>query len=319
MAIHGFFSELPENLKGEHAPHITAVRRAAFISLIFFRHGLYWVPDTFKCVRFLIIPDVLDAQYFRCNKLVKTKRITQMSDEEIKEEVRKTYAKVAQSTGSCCDPGTRSDYAKSLGYSVDAFPDSVTESFAGCGNPTALASLKEGEVVLDLGSGAGLDVFMAAQQVGKTGRVIGVDMTPDMIEKAKKNAEKLGLNNVEFRFGDIEALPVDAESVDVIISNCVINLAPDKAKVFQEAFRVLRTGGRMLISDIVLEATLPQETRDEVASYTSCLGGAILKEEYLQSIRDAGFTNVRIISEASFNIATSAKIEAFKPKGKFTD
>jgi SAM-dependent methyltransferase len=236
-----------------------------------------------------------------------------MDDEEIKEEVRKTYTKVAQSTGSCCGAGTRSDYAKSLGYSVDKLPDSVTESFAGCGNPTALASLKEGEVVLDLGSGAGLDVFMAAQQVGKTGHVIGVDMTQDMIEKARKNAEKLGVNNVEFRLGDIEALPVENESVDVIISNCVINLAPDKAKVFQESFRVLRPGGRMLISDIVLEAHLPQETRDEVASYTGCLGGAVLKEEYLQLMRDAGFIDVRIISEASFNIATSAKIEAFKP------
>ncbi len=246
--------------------------------------------------------------------MTETKRITEMNDEEIKEEVRKTYAKVAQPTGSCCGPSTRSNYAKTLGYSVDDLPESVTESFAGCGNPTALASLKEGEIVLDLGSGAGLDVFMAAHQVGKTGHVIGVDMTPAMIEKAKENAEKLGVTNVEFRFGDIEELPVENDSVDVIISNCVINLAPDKSKVFREAFRVLRPGGRMLVSDIVLEASLPQETRDEVASYTGCLGGAILKEEYLQKIRDAGFTDVHIVSEAAFNIATSAKIEAFKPK-----
>jgi len=246
--------------------------------------------------------------------MTETKRITEMNDEEIKEEVRKAYAKLAQPTSSCCGSSTRSDYAKTLGYSIDNLPDSVTESFAGCGNPTALASLKEGEIVLDLGSGAGLDVFMAARQVGKTGHVIGVDMTPAMIEKAKENAEKLGVKNVEFRFGDIEALPVEDDSIDVIISNCVINLAPDKSKVFQESFRVLRPGGRMLISDIVLEASLPKETRDEVASYTGCLGGAILKEEYLQLIRTAGFSDVRIISEASFNIATSAKIEAFKPK-----
>ncbi len=246
--------------------------------------------------------------------MTQTKRITEMTDEEIKAEVRKTYAKVAQATGSCCGPGTRSDYAKTLGYSIDDLPESVTGSFAGCGNPTALANLKEGEIVLDLGSGAGLDVFMAARQVGKTGYVIGVDMTPAMIEKAKENAEKLGVTNVEFRFGDIDELPVENDSVDVIISNCVINLAPDKGKVFREAFRALRPGGRMLISDIVLEASLPQETRDEVATYTGCLGGAILKEEYLQQIRDAGFSDVRIVSEAAFDIATSAKIEAFKPK-----
>lgn len=246
--------------------------------------------------------------------MTQTKRITEMSDEEIKAEVRKTYAKVAQATGSCCGRGTRSDYAKTLGYSIDDLPESVTESFAGCGNPTALANLKEGETVLDLGSGAGLDAFMAARQVGKTGNVIGVDMTPAMIEKAKENAEKLGVTNVEFRSGDIDALPVENDSVDVIISNCVINLAPDKGKVFREAFRVLRPGGRILISDIVLEASLPQETRDEVASYTGCLGGAILKEEYLQQIRNAGFSDVRIVSEAAFDIATSAKIEAFKPK-----
>jgi SAM-dependent methyltransferase len=245
--------------------------------------------------------------------MAKTKRITEMSEEEIKQEVRNTYAKVAQAQNSCCGSGTRADYAKVLGYSVENLPESVTESFAGCGNPTALASLKEGEVVLDLGSGAGLDVFMAAQKVGESGHVIGVDMTQAMIEKARANAEKLGAKNVEFRVGEIEALPVDDESIDVIISNCVINLAPNKGKVFKESFRVLRPGGRMLISDIVLEASLPQETRDEVASYTGCLGGAILKEEYLQLIRDAGFTDVRIVSEASFNIATSAKIEAFKP------
>ncbi|MFX1404617.1 MAG: arsenite methyltransferase [Promethearchaeota archaeon] len=245
--------------------------------------------------------------------MTETKRITEMDDEEIKEEVRKTYAKVAQSRGSCCGSGTRSEYAKTLGYSIEDLPESVTESFAGCGNPTALAGLKEGEVVLDLGSGAGLDAFMAARQVGETGHVIGVDMTLAMIEKARENAEKLGAKNVEFRSGDIEALPIEEESVDVIISNCVINLAPDKAKVFQESFRVLRPGGRMLISDIVLEASLPQETRDEVATYTGCLGGAILKEEYLQLIRDAGFIDVRIVSEVPFNIATSAKIEAFKP------
>jgi SAM-dependent methyltransferase len=249
--------------------------------------------------------------------MTETKKITKMTDEEIKEEVRKAYTKVAQRTTSCC--GTTSScsqdtLAGKLGYEVSDLPDSVTESFAGCGNPVALASLQEGDVVLDLGSGAGLDAFMAARKVGPKGGVIGVDMTTEMTEKARLNAEKIGVENVEFRQGDIEALPVENEAVDVIISNCVINLAPDKSKVFTEAFRVLRPGGRMLISDIVLEATLPKEVRDEVASYTGCLGGAILKEEYLQLMRDAGFVDVKIVGESPFNLATSAKIEAHKPK-----
>lgn len=254
--------------------------------------------------------------------MTETKRVSDMTDEEIKQEVRKAYAKVARPATTCCgdasSPSTPSTtscscQAEACGYPVTDFPNSVTESFAGCGNPIALANLREGETVLDLGSGAGLDVFIAAQKVGHEGRVIGVDMTPAMVEKAKKNAEKMGVTNVEFRLGDIEALPIEESSVDVIISNCVINLAPDKAKVFQEAFRVLRPGGRMLISDIVLEKALPKELRDQVITYTGCLGGAILKEEYLQLMRDAGFTDVRIVSEASFDIASSAKIEAFKP------
>lgn len=249
--------------------------------------------------------------------MTETKKITEMTDEEIKEEVKKAYTKVAQRTTSCCGSTSscsQETLAEGLGYEVTDLPDSVTESFAGCGNPVALASLQEGDVVLDLGSGAGLDAFMAAREVGPKGRVIGVDMTTEMTEKAKRNAEKLGAENVEFRQGDIEALPVDDESIDVIISNCVINLAPDKSKVFTEAFRVLRPGGRMLISDIVLEANLPKKVRDEVASYTGCLGGAILKDKYLQFMRDAGFVDVRIVSEAAFNIATSAKIEARKPE-----
>ncbi len=256
--------------------------------------------------------------------MTETKRVSDMTDEEIKEEVRKTYAKVAQPTATCCGSTSscsttsttscaKESQAEACGYPVTDFPDSVTESFAGCGNPIALANLQEGEIVLDLGSGAGLDVFIAAQKVGQEGQVIGVDMTPEMVEKAKKNAEKMGVSNVEFRLGDIEALPLEENSVDVIISNCVINLAPNKTKVFQEAFRVLRPGGRMLISDIVLEKPLPKELREQVITYTGCLGGAVLKDEYLQLMRDVGFTDVRIVSEASFDIATSAKIEAFKP------
>ncbi|MFX1603778.1 MAG: arsenite methyltransferase, partial [Promethearchaeota archaeon] len=196
---------------------------------------------------------------------------------------------------------------------VKDMPESAVESFAGCGNPVALASLKEDEVVLDLGSGAGLDMFHAARKVGIGGRVIGVDMTPEMIEKAEKGAEELGLTNVEFRLGDIEDLPVDDDSVDVVISNCVINLAPDKAKVFREAFRVLRPGGRLMVSDIVLEAPLSDELRNDIVSYTGCLGGAIHEDEYLNHIRDAGFENVEVVQKAGFGIAASAKIAAYKP------
>ena len=252
------------------------------------------------------------------------KQISEMTDEEIKDAVKKTYSQVAQRSSSCCDPTQSSScgpsgsscsesLAETYGYNVEGLPDSVTESFAGCGNPVALAGLKEGEVVLDLGSGAGLDMFVAAQKVGKTGRVIGVDMTQDMIDKAKENAIKLGLANVEFRLGDIENLPVEDESVDVIISNCVINLTPDKSKVFEGSFRVLKPGGRMMISDIVLEQPLPEKMKDDVTTYTGCVGGAILEEDYLQLMRDAGFERVEVVSKAGYGVAVSAKIAAYKP------
>jgi ubiquinone/menaquinone biosynthesis C-methylase UbiE len=251
-----------------------------------------------------------------------------MSSDEIKEAVKQNYERVAQpSGGSCCPPSSsssccepeatpsnpRTSYAETLGYDVIDMPESATESFAGCGNPVAVASLKEGEVVLDLGSGAGLDMFHAARRVGSTGRVIGVDMTPAMIEKAKHGANQLGLENVEFRLGDIEDLPVEDNSIDVVISNCVINLAPDKAKVFQEAFRVLRPGGRVMVSDIVLETPLPEEVRQDISYYAGCIGGAILEEEYLQHIRDAGFQDVEVVEKTGCAPAVSAKISAFKP------
>jgi SAM-dependent methyltransferase len=272
------------------------------------------------------------------NTLAKTKKVSEMSSEEIKEAVKQNYERVAQpSGGSCCPPSSteekeaeqtsssccgpeastsdpRTSYAKALGYDVKDMPESATESFAGCGNPVAVASLKEGEVVLDLGSGAGLDMFHAARKVGNIGRVIGVDMTPAMIEKAKYGAEQLGLANVEFRLGDIENLPVEDESVDVIISNCVINLAPDKAKVFQEAFRVLRPGGRLMVSDIVLETELPEEVRQDISYYAGCIGGAVLEDTYLQHIRDAGFENVEVVEKTGCAPAVSAKIAAHKPK-----
>ena len=235
------------------------------------------------------------------------KKVSEMTSDEIKSEVRAAYSRVAARTDSCdCQVQESSDccgdapevtdksLARALGYDVDGLPSSITESFAGCGNPVAMASLREGEVVLDLGSGAGLDMFVASKKVGPSGKVIGVDMTPDMIKKAELNAKKLDIINVEFRLGDIENLPIDDESVDVVISNCVINLAPDKAKVFAEAYRVLRAGGRAMVSDIVLSKPLSQELSDEVLTYTGCVGGAILDDDYLQLMSDAGFEEVRI-------------------------
>jgi len=270
-----------------------------------------------------------------------TKKISEMKSDEIKEAVRDAYSRVAEGTwtedkqspscadsscapaqtsSSCCGPTqeeakvTRVNLADALGYDTEGMPTGAVETFAGCGNPVALASLKEGEVVLDLGSGAGLDMFVASKKVGDTGKVIGVDMTPAMIEKAKKNAEELGITNVEFRFGDIEDMPVENDSVDVVISNCVINLAPDKGKVFSEVYRVLKPGGRVMVSDIVLSKPLPKEVSDEVITYTGCIGGAIRDEEYLQHMRDAGFKDAKITSKAGESIygAYSAYIAGTK-------
>jgi len=262
-----------------------------------------------------------------CESRKEAKRVAKLDNNEIKELVKGRYAKVAE--GSCCDLAQErtccstseaavhsgKELAKAVGYSeeIDRMPQSVTESFAGCGNPVALATLKEGETVLDLGAGAGLDAFLAAEKVGRTGRVIGLDMTPEMIQKAKKNAGKLGVKNVEFRAGDIEDMPIEDKTVDVIISNCVINLAPDKDKVFREAYRVLKPGGRMLLSDIVAESELPEEVRDDAEAWTGCIAGALPEKEYLQSIERAGFVNVRVVSKASLGLISSDKIEAHKP------
>ncbi|MDF1540309.1 MAG: arsenite methyltransferase [Candidatus Thorarchaeota archaeon] len=257
-----------------------------------------------------------------------TKKVSEMSPDEIKMAVRDTYAGLAgKSDGdcgcgppaaksSCCGPPSESfqeSKLKEYGYSIEGLPASLTESNGSCGNPLALASLKEGETVLDLGSGAGLDAFFASQKVGESGKVIGIDMTPEMLEKARKNIDEMGVTNIEFRQGDIEALSVEDSTIDVIISNCVINLAPNKAAVFKESYRVLKPGGRMMVSDIVLKDTLPDSVRDEVASYTGCIGGAIPEEEYLQLMRDAGFIDVHVAEKAGYDIAVSAKIAATKP------
>ena len=231
--------------------------------------------------------------------------------EDIKKIVRDGYAKAVTQKASCCSTSSccgGTDQAKNIskivGYSdseMNAVPEGANLGF-GCGNPVAIAFLKEGDVVLDLGSGAGFDAFLAAKRVGKTGRVIGVDMTPEMIAKAKENAKKGEYSNVEFRLGEIEKLPVKDNSIDVIISNCVINLSPDKEAVFKEGYRVLRSGGRLMVSDLVLTKDLPKELKDSVEAYVGCLAGAIKKDEYLTLITKAGFQDVKVLSESGYPV-----------------
>jgi SAM-dependent methyltransferase len=236
------------------------------------------------------------------------KRGNKMKEIETKKIVRESYARIAkQENTSCCDQiraccgpvNQAEDISKKIGYTdeeIKAVPEGANLGL-GCGNPVAIASLKEGETVLDLGSGAGFDVFLAAQKVGKIGMVIGVDMTSEMIEKARENARKGNYHNVEFRLGEIESLPVDDNSVDVIISNCVINLSPDKNAVFKEIFRVLKPGGRLMISDIVLLNELPSFIKNSIDAYVGCISGAILKEKYLEIINNNGFNDVEIVDE----------------------
>lgn len=234
-----------------------------------------------------------------------------MEEKEIRKVVREGYAKIAEQAGSCCcvpsccaSTDLAHEISRKIGYSEEEL-GSVPEGAdlgLGCGNPVALASLREGETVLDLGSGVGLDCFLAANRVGKNGKVIGVDMTPEMIEKARENAEKAGYENVEFRLGEIENLPAGDNSADVVISNCVINLAPDKRRVFREAFRVLKAGGRLMISDLVLLKELPDFIKNSVEAYVGCLSGAIMRDEYIAAIKAAGFQDVRIVDEVSFPI-----------------
>jgi SAM-dependent methyltransferase len=239
-----------------------------------------------------------------------------MRKEEIKKVVREGYAKIAKQDSPCCLPvnsccgstDLARNISKSIGYTEEelkAVPKGANLGL-GCGNPVALASLREGETVLDLGSGAGFDCFLAADKVGKSGRVIGVDMTPEMIEKARENARKGNYANVEFRLGEIENLPAADNSVDIVISNCVINLAPDKNRVFAETFRVLKPGGRLMISDMVLLKELPDFIKNSIEAYIGCLSGAIKRDEYIDAIKAAGFQEVSIIDETSFPIECMA-------------
>lgn len=222
--------------------------------------------------------------------------------ENIKEIVREGYSKIAKcgccGSGYACDSDKKNEeISKSIGYSEEDIGDfSEANLGLGCGNPVAMAAIREGDVVLDLGSGAGFDVFIARGRVGERGQVIGVDMTKEMIEKARSIAEKKGYRNVEFRLGDIEDLPVEDDSVDVIISNCVINLAPNKKGVFDEAYRVLKKGGKMFVSDIVLLSDLSEEQRLDKRLLCGCVGGAMLKDDYIEVAKSAGF-DVEVLGE----------------------
>jgi SAM-dependent methyltransferase len=250
-----------------------------------------------------------------------------MNDQDIKAVVKDRYGKIARGEQTFCCPScgpTTTDQCLAVGYTVEDLklvPEMAILG-VGCGNPTALADLKVGETVLDLGSGAGIDVFLAAHKVGKPGRVIGVDMTEAMVARGQQLARDHGFENVEFRQGDIEHLPVESASVDVIISNCVINLTPDKLASFTEIHRVLKPGGRILISDLVTAGDLPEDVRASAAAWADCLAGAMEKEAYLATIRRAGFVEVAVVSESPYEAPgmdkrlqgkiISVKVRAFK-------
>ncbi len=234
-----------------------------------------------------------------------------MNDSEIKVLVKDRYGKIAgkggsccPTKGSCCGTAPPEEISKGIGYSeeeMNAVPQGANLGL-GCGNPIALASIKEGETVLDLGSGAGFDSFLAANRVGPTGKVIGVDMTPEMINRARENAAIGGYSNVQFLPGELEDLPVEDNSVDIVISNCVINLVPDKEKAFMEAFRVLKPGGRLMVSDLVLRQKLPLSIENSIEGYVGCISGAVMKDVYLDAIGSAGFGDVEVIEESPFSL-----------------
>ena len=257
-------------------------------------------------------------------------------EKQIKATVRELYGQIAAQHTSCCQPPEEdsscccgdapSDISNAdVLYSkeeLSAIPADIPS--LGCGNPIALSELKAGEMVLDLGSGGGLDCFLAAKNVGPKGRVIGLDMTPEMIKLARMNADKMGVKNVEFRLGEMEHMPIDSQSIDVIISNCVINLSPDKDAVFREAFRVLKPGGRLCVSDMVTHGELPESVRQDLSQWACCIGGALDEKVYLQKISDAGFKKTKVVETKVDNakdsccgntsIIASIAVKAFKPK-----
>jgi len=231
------------------------------------------------------------------------------TNDELKKIVRDKYGEIASQSTSCCGPSASSccgtdddltifsmDYSNLEGYNPEA------DLGLGCGLPTEFAKIKKGDTVVDLGSGAGNDCFVARQITGAQGKVIGIDMTPNMIDKARKNAKKLNLNNVEFRLGEIENLPVQNEEADVVVSNCVLNLVPDKKSALDETFRILKKGGHFSVSDIVTYSAIPEGLREEAALYAGCVSGALIKEEYLKLIEEAGFQNIKIQKEQKMNL-----------------
>jgi SAM-dependent methyltransferase len=254
-----------------------------------------------------------------------------MDKDEIKNKVKEGYGRVALENRSCCgapssccgSSASIQTISEKIGYSKEQLsqvPEGANLGL-GCGNPVALASLREGQTVLDLGSGAGFDCFLAAKAVGEKGRVIGVDMTPEMVKKAWENAKKGGYQNVEFRLGDIEHLPVIDNSVDVILSNCVINLSPEKLKVFAEAFRVLKPGGKLTLSDVVLLRPLPPILAGSAAAYLGCVAGASLKSDYLGMLGAAGFEDVQVVGESPFYLGETAAdpiVQAIIEEAKLT-
>ena len=256
---------------------------------------------------------------------------TTFSDSDVKEMVRERYGNFAQNaasgccddemSASCCGEGdvTTKNPLYELGQ-LDGLPDEALLASAGCGNPTAIGDLNAGETVVDFGSGGGIDCFIAARAVGEQGKVIGIDMTPDMIDLARRNAGNLGVSNVEFHLAEMENTPLESGSVDVIISNCVINLAPDKDAVFREAHRILKPGGRMFISDMVLTAALPAHAMEDAANWVSCLSGAEPQDVYMGRMASAGLSDIEIMDSKPWqgeeewaSRVHSANIKAYKP------
>jgi len=232
--------------------------------------------------------------------------------DEIKMQVREHYAARVAAGGGCCGEGDASCCATSSAETIEGFDGPSL----GCGTPLQYAAVQAGETVVDLGSGAGRETLLAAREAGPSGRAVGIDMTPEMIDKARENARRTGAGNAEFRLGEIEHLPLGDGETDVVISNCVINLVPDKPAAFMEAFRVLRPGGRMVISDIVSNGPLPQAIRTSMEAWAGCVAGALDVDEYLEAIRGAGFTDVEMIEPTGHSALPifSATIRAYKPK-----
>ena len=237
-----------------------------------------------------------------------------MKKSEIKKEVKKRYGQFAEQGSSCCP-----DYSCcEIGYSIEEIkdlPSDISEFSLGCGNPVALADIRKGETVLDIGSGGGLDVFLASKKVGPEGKVIGLDMTEQMVEKARKNAIKGNYNNVEFKLGEIEDIPVKDNSIDLVMSNCVINLVPNKEKAYREIYRILKPNGRFVISDLVTEKELDESVRNNPEKLVACVGGALTEKGYIGAIKKSGFKNVNILKKSSM-VVSGVKVLSETIKGE---